>query len=112
MNRVLSSNEVDETVGLIEKVVAGFYEIKVCDLKTFYMDSEAKFMTCFLCHHLLEMSFGKLGKTYGVFHLFLRSKINEYYRLCLTDEAFFAKVNHLKNSIQKDSCKSRVVLND
>lgn len=95
---IIADFEVKE----IERVVSRFYDTSIYELNTFSTDSDAKLMTCFLQHHLLKISIGKLAYNYNIYHGYLRTKLIELYQRCLTDSDFMIEVQTLKNEIIKD----------
>lgn len=105
---VLTKNEIDHRIGVIENLVADAYTTTVHELDVFYKDTPAKLMCCFLLHDLLQYSVRSIAVKYCVYPQFLDNKIQEHYIKCLQDSVFMARVQGLKNAFLKafpEACK-------
>lgn len=95
---VFTEDGRDNDIALLEKIVAGNYNVKVADLDVFYKDSDAKLMCCFLVHDLLKYTVKSIAVKYGVNVWYLHAVIQDYYKKCLQDPAFMDHVKSLTDA--------------
>lgn len=89
----------DGRVDHVEQLIANYYGVSVYDLNTFYKDSPAKLMCCFILHHYLNYCIRSVADHYKINAGFLHNNITEYYKKCLTDQAFLKLVNSFKDAV-------------
>jgi len=95
---VLTGEVEDYRIKQIEEIVASEFNVSVHDLDTFYRDTEAKIMCCFLVHTLLEYHVNSIAKKYRIYPAFLQTKINELFIKYLQDKASFNLITRLKDA--------------
>lgn len=96
------SDVLDVRVTHIEKIVAHNYNIPVHELTTFYRDSDAKVMCCFLLHDMFNYSIGSIAKRYHIDRLFLRTKIIRIYTDCLQSKNTLKQVLIFKDNYKNN----------
>lgn len=98
---------IDNRVVKCEQIVAGYFEVSVHDLNTFYRDTEAKLMCCFVLHYVLQYSIGSIAKRYNINAGYLRKNITEYYKKCLLDKAFLRLVKGFESAVLMELTKTK-----
>lgn len=93
----------DVRIAKIEEIVAAHFGVNKYDLNTFYKDTPAKLMVCFLLHDMLHYSVPSIAKQYKIYGAFLQKNITEHYHKCLLDKAFFKLVTQLKHAFLYDN---------
>jgi len=95
----------DARVGICELSIANYYGVGTYDLNTFYKDSPAKLMCCFILHDAMQYSIESLAKRYKINAGFLKLNITKYYKKCLLDVAFLELVNSFKDAVLYSKAK-------
>lgn len=86
----------DKRVERLELHISKHYRIGVQDLNTFYKDTDAKLMLCFLLHDWFNYSVASIAGRYNIYPAFLQKNITEHYHKCLLSEEFFKLYNSFK----------------
>lgn len=89
---------IDDRIDDIEHIISAAYDTTIHELDVFYNDSQAKIMTCFLLHDLLDYSIPSIAVKYKINSFFLKTKIKDVYLKCMQDEVFFGFVQELRNT--------------